>query len=92
MASRFSYLNEIICLNFYLWGAVKDKCYADKPETIDALNICKVIDEIQLHTINNVLKKKFEKIFCIFKTFSKKKVIDGAYINEKKKWIQNCLK
>ena len=21
----------------YLWGAVKDKCYADKPETIDAL-------------------------------------------------------
>ena len=24
-------------LDYYLWGAVKDKCYADKPETNDAL-------------------------------------------------------
>ena len=24
-------------LDYYLWGAVKDKCYADKPETIDIL-------------------------------------------------------
>ena len=31
---------------YYLWGAVKDKCYADKPKTIDAL---KDIGEIQLH-------------------------------------------
>ena len=39
-------------------GAVKDKCYADKPETIDALkdNICEAIGEIQLHTIDNMLK------------------------------------
>ena len=31
--------------DYYLWGAVKDKCYADKPETIDALkdNILEVI-------------------------------------------------
>ena len=45
-------------LHYYLWGAVKDKCYADKPETIDALNddIRKAFDEIQLHTIDNVLK------------------------------------
>ena len=35
-------------LDYYLFGAVKDKCYADKPETIDALkdnirevNICR---------------------------------------------------
>ena len=44
--------------NNYLWGAVKDKCYADKPETIDAFkgNICEAIGEIQLHTIDNVLK------------------------------------
>ena len=44
-------------LDYYLWGAVKDKCYADKPETIDALrdNIREAIGEIQLHT-NNVLK------------------------------------
>ena len=24
-------------LDYYLWGVVKDKSYADKPETIDAL-------------------------------------------------------
>ena len=24
-------------LDYYLWGVVKDKCYVDKPETIDAL-------------------------------------------------------
>ena len=42
----------------YLWVAVKDKCYADKPETIEALkdNIREAIDEIQLHTIDNVFK------------------------------------
>ena len=33
---------DLIPLDYYLWGGVKDKCYADKPETIDALkdNIC----------------------------------------------------
>ena len=37
-------------LDYYLWGAFKDKCYVGKPETIDALkdNIRKVISEIQL--------------------------------------------
>ena len=36
-------------LNYYLWDTVKDKCYADKPETIDALkdNIREGIGEIQ---------------------------------------------
>ena len=45
-------------LDYYLRGAAKDKCYADKPETIDALkdNIREATGEIQLHTINNVLK------------------------------------
>ena len=45
-------------LDYCLWGAVKDKCYADKPDTIDALkdNIREEIDEIQLHIIDNVLK------------------------------------
>ena len=44
-------------LDYYLWGSVKDKCYADKPETINALkdNIRKAIGEIQLLTIDNVL-------------------------------------
>ena len=38
----------------YLWSAVKDKCYADKPETIDISkdNIHEAIGEIQLHTID----------------------------------------
>ena len=38
----------LIPLNYYLCGAVKDKCYADKSETISALkdNICKAIAEM----------------------------------------------
>ena len=45
-------------LGYYLWSAVKDKCYANKPEAIVALkdNIRETIGEIQLHTIDNVLK------------------------------------
>ena len=45
-------------VGYYLWGAMKDKCYADNPETIDALkdNIREAISAIQLHTIDNVLK------------------------------------
>ena len=45
-------------LDNYLWGAVKDKCYADESETIDGLkdDICEAIGEIQLYTIDNVLK------------------------------------
>ena len=47
-----------IPLDYYLLGAIKENCYADKPETIDALknNIREAIEEIQLHTIDNVLK------------------------------------
>ena len=26
---------DLTQLDYYMWGAVKDKCYADKPETID---------------------------------------------------------
>ena len=39
-----------------MWGVVKDKCFADKTEAIDALknNIREAIGEIQLH--DNVLK------------------------------------
>ena len=47
-----------------MWGAVKDKCYANKPETIDALkdSICEAIFEIQLHTIDNVLKNWTDRV------------------------------
>ena len=39
---------DLIPLDYYLWGAVKVKCYADKPEAIDALkdNIREAIGEI----------------------------------------------
>ena len=49
---------DLTPLDYYLWSVVKDKCYADKPEAIDALkdNNRKAIVEIQLHTIDNVLK------------------------------------
>ena len=49
---------DLTPLDYYLWGAVKDKRYADKSETIDTLkdNTREAIGEIQLHTINNVLK------------------------------------
>ena len=42
----------------FLWSDVKDKCYADKSETIEALkdSIREGIDEIQLPTNDNVLK------------------------------------
>ena len=46
---------DLTPLDYYLWGGVKNKCYADKPETIDALkdNIREAIDEIPLHIIDN---------------------------------------
>ena len=38
---------DLLPLNYYLWDAVKEKCYADKLETIDALkyNIREAIGE-----------------------------------------------
>ena len=41
-----------------LFDTIKDKCYANKPETINALkdNIREAIGEAQLHTIDNMLK------------------------------------
>ena len=53
------------------------RTYADKPETIDALkgNIRKVIGEIQLHTIANVLKNWTDRVdYCL--------AIWGSHSNE----------
>ena len=55
-------------LGYYLCGAVKGKCYADKPETIDSLkdNIREPIGEIKLHTIDNVLKNWTDRVgYCM---------------------------
>ena len=57
---------------YYLWGAVKDKCYANNTETIDALkdNIRKAIGEIHLHTIDNVLKNWTDRLgYCMASRF-----------------------
>ena len=59
---------DLIPLDYYLWGAVKDKCYADKPETIDVLkdNSREAIGEIQLHTIDNMLKNWTDRVgYCM---------------------------
>ena len=55
---------DLTPLDYYLWSAVKDEFSADKPETIEALknNIRKEIGEIQLHTIDNVLKNWTDRI------------------------------
>ena len=55
-------------LVYNLWGAAKDKFYAGKPQTIDALkkNIREAIGEIQLHTIDNVLKNRTDRVgYCM---------------------------
>ena len=54
--------------DYYLWGVVKDKCYAAKSETVDALKdnireaISEAISEIQVHTIDNVLKNWTDRV------------------------------
>ena len=64
-------------LGCYLWGAVKVKSYADKPETIDALedNIREASGEIRLHTIDNVLKNWIDRVGYYITS-------RGSYLNE----------
>ena len=56
-------------LDYYLWGAVKDKCYAvDMAETIKALkdNNLEAIGEVQLHTTDNVLENSIDRVgYCM---------------------------
>ncbi|RYE12004.1 MAG: hypothetical protein EOP45_23665 [Sphingobacteriaceae bacterium] len=54
-------------MDYYLWGAVKDKCYANKPTTLEQLkhNIREEIGKIQPQTIENVLKNWVDRIaYC----------------------------
>ena len=60
-----------------LVGAVKDKCYTGKPETIDALkdNIQEAICETRLHTVDNVLKNWTDRVgYCMASR--------GSHLNE----------
>ena len=55
-------------LDYYFWGTIKDKCYADKTKAIDVLkdNICEATGEIKLYTIGNVLKNWTDLVgYCI---------------------------
>ena len=47
-----------------MWDAVKDKCYAYQPETIDVSkgNIREAIAGIRLHKIDNVLKNWTDRV------------------------------
>ena len=48
---------DLTSLDYYLWDAVKDNCYAAKPDTIDDLkdNIRKAFGEIQLLKIGPIV-------------------------------------
>jgi len=50
--------------DYFLWGIVKDECYANQPETIQELKheIKVAIDEICAHTVENVLKNWVDRI------------------------------
>ena len=68
---------DLTPLHYYLWGVVKDKCYNDKPETIDALkdNIREATGEIQLYTIHNVHKNWTDRVgYCMASR--------GSHLNE----------
>ena len=68
---------DLTHLDCCLWRAGKDKCYADKPVTIDALkdNIRETIGEIQLHTIDNVVENWTDHVgYCM--------AIRGSHLNE----------
>ena len=68
---------DLKSLDYCLWGAIKDNCYTDKPETIDALkdNIREAIGEIQLQTIDNVLKNCTDRVgYCMASR--------GSHLNE----------
>ena len=72
--------SDLTPLDYYFWSAVRDKCYADNPETIEALkdNIRErkgQYSEIQLHTIDNVLTNWTDRVgYCMASR--------GSHLNE----------
>ena len=67
---------DLAPLYYYLWAAVKDKFYADKPETIDALrnntSIRETIGDVQL---DNVLKNWTDRVVYFMAS-------RGSHLNE----------
>ena len=69
-------------LDYYLWGAAKDKFNVDKPATNDALkdNIREAIGEIQQHIIDNVVKNWTDRVdYCMASRGSQLKEIIFHY-------------
>ena len=65
---------DLTQLDNYLWGAAKDKCYADKLQALKD-NIREAIGVIQLHTIDNVLKNLINRVsYCMSSR--------GSHLNE----------
>ena len=67
----------MISLDYFLWGAVKDKCYSDHPETIEVLKheIEVAIHGIEAETIENVLKNWVDRMgYC--------KARQGSHLND----------
>ena len=68
---------DLTPLDYFLWGAVKDKCYANHPETIEALKheIEVAIHGIEAQTIENVLKSWVDRMgYC--------KARRGSHLND----------
>ena len=84
---------DLTPLDYYLWGAVKDKCHADKPERIDALkdNIREAIGKIKLHTIDNVLKNSTDRVgYCMASRGSHFKIFSSFFLKhfpQKKRYL-----
>jgi len=58
---------DLIPLDYFLWGTIKDECYANQSETIEELKheIKVAIDEIRAHTVENVLKNWVDRMgYC----------------------------
>ena len=55
---------DLTPLDYFLWGAVKNKCYTNHPETIEAFKheIEVAIHEIEAQTIENVLKNWVDRL------------------------------
>ena len=63
--------------NYFLWGAVKDKCYGNHPEMIETLKleIEVAIHVIEAQTIENVLKNWVDQMgYC--------KASRGSHLND----------
>ena len=68
---------DLTPLDYFLWGAVKDKCYTNHPETIDELKheIEVAIAAIEGHTIEKVMKNWVNRMgYC--------KASRGSHMNE----------